>query len=288
MKQFPSIPRVANAPDGLFDSGHLWLLEKVDGANFRFQLRQSGQLRFGDRSRIYETPDAIPEPYQHAVRYVRTELDRNALREAVDNVETVVFFGEAMHQHTIDYDWERTPSFLGFDIWSATEERFLPPDTVEQIFEGLGLQSVNAFERERNTRDFDPDSYTIPQSAWYDGPAEGVVVQNKQGQRAKLLHPDFREVDDTVPVDGSASELAEGYATQRRFEKLAAKFEDREPTVTFQPLYEQVLEDIIREEHKQLYHGDRSVDLSEFRSEVAARTRAFIDEYEHGQGGNDG
>lgn len=32
MKKFPSIPRVANAPDRLFEDGHLWLLEKVDGA----------------------------------------------------------------------------------------------------------------------------------------------------------------------------------------------------------------------------------------------------------------
>ena len=38
MKKFPSIPRVANAPDGLLEEGHLWLLEKLDGANFRFQL----------------------------------------------------------------------------------------------------------------------------------------------------------------------------------------------------------------------------------------------------------
>lgn len=37
MKQFPSIPRVANAPHGIFEGGHLWILEKVDGANFRFQ-----------------------------------------------------------------------------------------------------------------------------------------------------------------------------------------------------------------------------------------------------------
>lgn len=280
MKQFPSIPRVANAPDALFDSGHLWLLEKVNGANFRFQLRQSGQLRFGDRSRVYETPADVPEPYHHAVRHVRTNLDRSALREAVDDVETVVFFGEAMHQHAIDYDWGRTPSFLGFDVWSSTDERFLQPDAVEQIFERLGLQPLNAFERERNTRDFDPDSYTIPRSAWYEGPAEGVVVRNKQGQRAKLLHPSFREVDDMVPADGSAAVLAEKYATGRRLEKLAAKFENRGRAVTFQPLYEQVLNDIVREEHKQLYHSERSVDMSEFRSEVAARTRAFLNDYE--------
>ena len=286
MKQFPSIPRAANAPAGLFETGHLWLLEKVDGANVRFQLRQSGGLRFGDRSHVYETPDAVPEPYQHAVRHIQLSLDRNALQKAVDDVETIVFFGEAMHQHAIDYDWDRTPSFLGFDVWLASEERFLQPDAVERIFDRLGLRPVTVFERERNARDFDPDSYTVPQSAWYDGPAEGIIIRNKRGQRAKLLHPDFREVDETVSVDGSAMTLAEKYATSRRFEKLTAKFEDRDRAVTFQTLYERVLEDIIREEHKQLYYGDRAVDMSEFRSEVAARTRGFLDEYDRGDGGN--
>jgi ATP-dependent RNA circularization protein (DNA/RNA ligase family) len=278
MKQFPSIPRVANAPGDLFEEGHLWLFEKVDGANFRFQVQETGQLRFGDRSRVYDEPDSVPDPYQHAVSHIRTNLDQHALQQAVDDVEAFVFFGEAMHHHTIDYDWDRTPSFLGFDVWSTIKEGFLPMDTVEQIFERLGLQPVNAFERERRAQDFDPDSYAIPQSRWYDGPAEGVVIRNKQGKRAKLLHPDFREVDDTVPVDGSATDLAEKFATQHRFDKLAAKFEDRERSVTFQALYEQALEDIVREEHKQLYHGSQSVDMSEFRSEVAARTQAFLDD----------
>jgi hypothetical protein len=134
MKQFPSIPRVATAPDGLFDEGHLWLLKKVDGANFRFQLQQSGLLQFGDRSRVYDDPDAVPDPYQHAVRHVRECLDRPALRNAVDDVGDIVFFGEAMHHHTIEYDWDRTPSFLGFDVWAASRDAFRPPDTVEQIF----------------------------------------------------------------------------------------------------------------------------------------------------------
>ncbi|SER40797.1 RNA ligase family protein [Natrinema salaciae] len=278
MKTFPSIPRVADAPDGLFEKGHLWLLEKVDGANFRFQLRESGLIRFGDRNRVYDDPETVPEPYQHAVRHVRSNLDRAALRDAVDDVETLVFFGEAMHQHAIDYDWERTPSVLGFDVWSAQKDSFYPVDTVERIFDRIGLQSVNVFERERRARDFDPDSYSIPQSVWYDGPAEGVVVRNKRSQRAKLLHPSFREVDETIPVDASASELAERYATERRFEKLASKLEDQERPVTFETLYERVLEDIVREEHKRLYHGDTSVDTKTFRSEVGALTQQFLND----------
>jgi len=278
MKQFPSIPRVANAPEGLLDEGHLWLLEKVDGANFRFQLRPSGLLRFGDRSRVYDDPDTVPDPYQHAVRHVRDCLDREALRRAVDDVESLVFFGEAMHHHAVDYDWDRTPSFLGFDVWSAEKGAFYPPETVQQVFERLGLEPVNAVQRELPARDFDPDSYTVPRSAWYDGPAEGVVVRNKRGQRAKLLHSDFREVDETIPVDAAADELARKYATPRRFEKLAGKLDDRGQPVTFERLFERVVEDVVREEHKQLHHGDEPVDMGAFRSGVAALTRAYLDD----------
>ena len=279
MKLFPSIPRRANAPEELFRTGHLWLLEKVDGANFRFQLQQSGRLRFGDRNRVYQDPTKVPAPYQHAVRYVQEQLDREALRAAVDDVEEIVFFGEAMHRHTIEYDWDRTPSVLGFDVWSAADEAFRPPGAVNRIFERLGLQPVNAVDRELSARDFDPDSYSIPQSAWYDGPAEGVVVRNKRGQRAKLLHPDFREVEETIPVDASAEELAAKYATERRFEKLVGAFEDRDQAINFDALYDRVLEDILREEHKRLYHGSQEIDMSAFRSEVAARTQAFLDGY---------
>ena len=139
MKQFPSIPRLANAPDRLFETGHIWLLEKVDGANVRFQLQESGLIVVGDRSRVYDDPDAIPTPYRHAVRHIRENLDRQALRRAVDDPTEIVFFGEAMHHHTIEYDWQRTPSFLGFDVWSTSKQQFYPFDAVERIFERLGL-----------------------------------------------------------------------------------------------------------------------------------------------------
>jgi ATP-dependent RNA circularization protein (DNA/RNA ligase family) len=277
MKKYPSIPRVANAPDGLLEDGHLWLVEKVDGANFRFQLRDSGVLRFGDRSRVYDDVDAMPTAYAHAVRHVREQLKRDVLREAVADVEDIVFFGEAMHHHTISYDWERTPSFLGFDVWSEEEAAFRPPDAAEQIYEQLGLHPVNVFEREVNTRDFDPADYTIPTSKWRDGPAEGVIIRDKQRRRAKLLHPDYREVDDTVPLNASAEELATRYATRRRFQKLHEKLDDRNQPVTVDTLYQRILEDILREEHKQLRHSSEPVDMQAFRSAIAARTRRYLD-----------
>ncbi len=277
MKKFPSIPRVANAPEELLEEGHLWLLEKVDGANFRFQLQRSGLVRFGDRSRVYDDPDEVPAPYQHAVDHVQENLEREALRNAVDDVEDIVFFGEAMHRHAIEYDWERTPSFLGFDIWSADAGTFYPLDTVERIFDRIGLRPVNVFERERRARDFDADSYSIPESNWYDGPAEGAILRDKRGRRAKLLHPAFREVDETIPIDAPADELARKYATERRLETVATKLEDRNYSVNFETLYDRVMTDIVREAHKQLYHGHADVDMETFRSEVGALTRQFLE-----------
>lgn len=276
MKKYPSIPPVENAPEGLFDSGHLWIQEKIDGANFRFQLRESGAIRFGDRDRVYDDHGAIPEPFAHAVRHVRERLDREALGRAVDDVESVVFFGEATHRHAIEYDWERTPSFLGFDVYSAETDSFRPPGAAQGIFERLGLEPVNAIERELNTRDFDPNSYSVPESAWYDGPAEGVVIRNKRGGRAAILHPDF-EADATVePFEESAEELAETLATDGRFGRLQTELETRGTAVTVEALYDRVFEDVVREEHRRLYHGSSPVDIPEFRSALAARTRAYL------------
>jgi hypothetical protein len=276
MKQYPELPDPEDAPAELFESGHLWLLEKVDGAHLRFQLQPSGLIRFGDRKRVYDDADSIPEPYDHAVRHVRTRLDRDALRAAVDDVTNVVFFGEAMHQHAIDYDWERTPSFLGFDVWSEQSGAFRPPGAAQGIFQRLGLTPVNAFERELPARDFDPDSYTVAQSEWYDGPAEGVVVRNKRGQRAKLLAPEFRETDEPVVVDATATELAASYATTDRFRKHARDRNDRS-AITVEELYDAVLSEILRENHRTLFEARDPVDMREFRSAVAERTRSFLE-----------
>ena len=305
MKQFPPVPRVADAPPELFESGHLWIQERVDGAHLRFRLRESGLLEFGGRERVYPDAEAIPDPYRHAVRHVREAFDRGALRAARDDVESVVFFGVATHRRAVDYDWDRLPSFLGFDVWDASGEadadgsdgesdgRFLPPDAVEQVYDRLGLDSVNAFQKEVRATDFDPESYEVPESNWYDGPAAGVVLRNKTGLRAKLRHPDLREGGEAGPgerggdpADAAAEELAQGLVTRRRVERVARDLEARGRSVSFDAVFERVVEDVTREEYPQLFDGDDpedaawSVDAGAFRSAVAARTRQLLDEAE--------
>jgi len=284
MKQFPPVPRAEEAPSDLFDAGHLWFQERIDGLHLRFRLRESGVLEFGGRERVYGSDiDDVPLPYHHAVRHVRERFDREALRASVENPSSVVFFAEATVRRAIDYDWGRTPSVLGFDVWDGAEKRFLPPDSVEQVYDRLGLDPVNVFQKEVRAVDFSPESYAIPDSAWYDGPAAGVVVRNKTGQRAVIRHPDFAggsDADppaDAEPLSAPADELAERYATRQRVEAVARGLESAGRPVTFDAVYERVVEAIAREEYHRLFHERSSVDLSDFRSEVAARTQEFLE-----------
>lgn len=277
MKDFPPLPPVADAHTDLLDRGHLWILELVDGEPLRFRLDDSGLVRFGDERRVYADADDVPARYRHAVRHVRENVDRDALRNAVADVERVVFFGAATHRRSVDYDWERLPSFLGYDVWSGDAGEFRPPDAAEAIFDRLGLHSANAVAKEVNTRDFDPDSYEIPRSAWYDGPAKSVVVKNKRGGRATLTDPSFRENAAVRPVTGSPADAVDELAPPDRFERVAADLEARGRPVTFDAVFDRAFEGVLREAYARLDHHESEVTVAELRSALAPRTRAFLD-----------
>jgi hypothetical protein len=280
MRSQPSTPPVDDAPAELLESGHLWMLEDVAGEGFRFRLRDSGMIQFGDADRVYDSPDELPARYRHAVRHVQTHLDREALRAAVDDVEGIVFFGIATQYQGVDYDWDRLPSFLGCDIWSDEAEAFRPPDAVDGIFDRLGLQAVNAIEQEVRARDFNPETYTIPQSAWYDGPAAGVVIRNKQGHRARLTNPNIQATASTGANETSETaveDLVAAYGTDQRFERLSQRLVARRQPITVDTLLERAFEGIVRELPAQTVDG-RGLDMGAFRSALAARTQEYIND----------
>lgn len=279
MKEYPPVPDVADAPPDLLDSGHLWIQERMAGAHLRFRMDDSGLLAFGDRARVFDRVDA-PLPYRHAVRHVREAFDRDALRRAADDVSALVFFGEATVHRGVPYDWDRTPAFLGFDVWSG--DGFLPPDRVERAFDRLGLDAVNAVEKEVPARDFHPDRYDLPDSRWYDGPAAGVVVRNKNGARATLDNPAVSGTGDDPDPDSADLDpeaLADRYVTIERVAAVVERLEDRGHAVEFDAVYERVLAELAREECRRLFDdGEPTLDVGALRDAVAARTRERLRE----------
>lgn len=276
MKQYPSIPDVGDESTPEFE-GHLWLLEHVEGSPLRFQLQESGAIQFGSERRVFDDVDAAPPQCRRGIRYVRERLDRETLRHAVDDVSDLTFVGRATHRGRIDYDWERLPPFLGLDVWSADASAFRPPEAAQGIFDQLGLDSANAVERELHSRDFDPERYTIPESAWYDGPAAGIQLRDKRGGRARLPNREIPDSGDPIDADDAES-LAAAVATERRFERVAERLHDRGWGLSVDLLQERVLDDIYREEDGRLFAGQRDVDEAAFRTAVATRAQRFLQE----------
>lgn len=214
MQSFPSLPDATDAPD-IFD-GHLWVREYVDGLPLRFQLESDGALVFGDAERTFRRWQE-PHPYRHAVRHIRELFSADTLHNAAENPTAYTFFGVATVRRRLPYDYSRLPPFLGTEIHERIEG-FLAPDRIERAFDRLGLEQVAIVEKEIPTRYFDPASYEVPESAYYVGPAAGVVFRNKTGGRARKLHPALI-VDDPEPPETEAAELGEQAVTNERINR---------------------------------------------------------------------
>ncbi|WP_435344813.1 hypothetical protein [Haloarchaeobius sp. HRN-SO-5] len=275
MQDFPPTPTLADAPDALLDGGHLWIRELVSGTPFRFQLRPSGVLHFGDADAVYD-PAEVPLRYQHAVRHVRTRFDRAELRASVDAVESVTFLGVAVDQRAVDYDWRRTPSFLGTDVYHGERGRFLPLDAAEQVYAGLGLDPVVAFEKEVRAVDFDPDDYAIPDSTWADGPAAGVVLRDKTGDRAVVTNPAVPALGDSALDGATAAELVDDHVTDRWLDGLVSHLGVDDDALGFDALFERAVEALARERARAFRDGSVDTDESVVRSAMADRVESYL------------
>ena len=271
---YEHIPHVADAPEELFNTGHLWVLEKLDSPLFRFQLQSSGVIRFGNDRRVFGDRTAVPESLQFGARHVCEQLDREAVSRAVDDVEQVVFFSVATRRRDIEYNWGRLPPVVGIDIW-AEKRGFLPPDAVEAIYERLGIEPVNTFERELPPRDFDHEKYAIPQSAWRDGPAAGVVIRNKTGGRAQLENPAVSERGSS-DEPRSATEVIREYATKELIAQLSEECVKQGEGIGIETLYDRVFDRVVRSAHPELF-GSRSADLEAFKSALSAEIQDFVE-----------
>lgn len=271
MHPFPPTPSVDDAPADLFASGHLWLQEWLVGAPLRFRVDDAG-TSFGDRERSFDQWDE-PLGYRCAARHVRERFDADAVRAEVADPTDYVFYGVATRDEGIDYDWSRLPPFLGCAVYSA-ERGFLPPDAAERAFDRLGLEPVNAFEKEVPTRDFHPDRYETPSSAWYDGPAAGTLVRNKRGDRAVISSSTVAPAGEpSAPVD--AETLVERYVTDERVDRTAdALAAEGRPSVD--AVLDRIVETIAREQYREF--SAAGIDAEAFRAAAAERVARRIDD----------
>lgn len=246
MHEYLSIPEIESAPAGFFDGGHLWMQEYVTGRLLRFRMDESGMIDFAGPTKRFDA-ERIPPHYISAVDTVRERLYRDRLRSGTDSVGSYTFFGIVPLQMGVEYAWNRIPAFLGIDIWDGTEGRFAPPDVTERVYDAIGLQLVPVFEKEVPASQFNPGTYSVPDSQYWDSTAAGVVLTKKTGEKAKVL------------VDSVSSEN-----TEKTDEGVVDKSD-----------LESALESVVSIDYLHSHHEEfdsdlRAVDASELTRHVAA------------------
>jgi len=306
MKKYPKIRRIGHAENGgIVDHGQLVVKEKLDGASFRYMQEAhldeehhtpGRKLVFGSRNVVYKNEKDIDKNFTHAVEYVRENLKFDVILEAEVEYGSIVVYGEAMHPHTLEYDWENTPSFVGFDIWSVDQQQFLPWSEAQEIIDAMGLPTIPTIYK--GPAETFMKEYDISQlfeggditSAYRNGLPEGVVIRNEDtGRTAKVRTQQFKEAhtgqtatdpDDYEPSDAQA--LARKFTTEARVIKMIHKYEDRGETIEMsimESLWAEVFEDIIEEEYETIFLGNHEIDTKEFRSEVASITASVLESY---------
>lgn len=295
--------------DGVFADGEIVIEEKLDGASFRFMLQKhldekyhddDRDIVFGSRNIQYKNAKDESNQFEDTMQYIRAIVNSDAIENIEESYGPLTFFGESMENpHTISYDWENTPLFIGFDIWSHDAGSFLTRSTVESIYSDIGLDVVPLITTV--TADtWDDYDFECPESEYYDGLAEGVMFKNHATEvYAKFVREDFKEKNKEAfgqkPTEPSgADRLSYSYITNARIEKNAYKMIDEGPWESLQMemmapkddypgLPQKVIRDMVDEEGYAIFMDESwEVDLGEFRSSVSSRCatvlRRMIDE----------
>lgn len=314
MKKFPKIKSLSDPEVEVFVNNDdvLYILEKLDGANFRWTPHAENQILAGSRNVEFKQDDEpLPldetnKQFRHTIEYLQQTIDFELLNEISDEYGSLVFFGESMHTHTIDYEvWDgkhpnidsSTPNYVGFDIWSEDNSEWLPHSTVKDIHEELGLQTVPVLFK-TTVDEVADEELQIPNSTFRtpnpdaeeefnkDGLAEGIVVKNDTlGTRAKKVSDYMREVQQHGPTKDeetleelkhrkrNAKQFVTTFMTEQRVLKHAHKLVDEGPydeleMAMMKDLPRVVLTDIFTEEGWNILNNEYDIELTEDSKEA--------------------
>jgi len=277
--------------------------EKLDGANFRFHINKNGKVIFGSRNQQLTSNEGedtnITKNFKRCVEFVRESL-RGVSKEYLKDLIGLIFYGETMIKHTMSYNWDIIPSFLGFDIKSNTG--YLDYDLKKAIFNNLGLEIVPLVWRGK-----------VNELSSFLGNDEGKIVDNHIGitkyppiSNPKTLcegwaiknynkqifmkvvrdkfkeansatfggNPKYNKVDDTIN-----SVLVFKFCTNARIEKMILKLQDEGHKLEMKlmgTLPKRVYADVVEEEWKYIVYSKKKVDFSALNKMMTKRCLAVL------------
>ena len=276
MRDIPKYPKIRHLGDtenaSIFrtHTDEIIVQEKFDGANFRFW-REGDEMCFGSRNVAHLHPD--DNAWMEQVDYLRSidpaTLDRD-----------LVYVGEAIKKHSIAYNWDELPPFIGFDVIHIDTGLPLSYSFAKEEFERLGLPFMHMvwIGSASDWLKENPEDY-MEESAYRDGPPEGIVIKNYERLNefrrplfAKMVTAEFKEKNRAVfgptktkPLD--TAKVVDMYATSARIRKQAHRLIEEEGKQLGRPLMGDLIKgtirDILEEEIVNIWL-DRSIKTLDF------------------------
>lgn len=258
--------------------------EKIDGANFRFYIVK-GKVIFGSRNLVLEELER-PKGFNRVIEFVMGKLKNVDLNK----YNGMLFYGEACIRHTLTYNWETIPPFLGFDIYKDGE--YLSYEEVERIYTELGLTTVPLLSITPAgdiplpiTDDFVPISKYSPEVD-KDMKCEGVVFKNYSKQLfGKYVRDSFKEVNKDVfgknkkDIKNDEDAFILKYCTNARIEKIILKEIDAGEQLSMKlmgTLIKKTYVDIIEEEWYDILTSNWTISFKDVRKKVTHRVKSVL------------
>lgn len=258
MKKYMDIIRLGHKTTiGVLKEGdHIVIQEKLDGANASFKREGDQIIAFSRNTQL------SPE------NNLRGFYEWTQTLDATKILEDVIYFGEWLVKHKIDYR-NRANQFYLFDIYNEKTQEYVDFTEVKGEAFRLNLNLVPVFY-EGDYKSFEHLQSFIGKTALGGKEGEGIVVKNvnyrdRYGKQlfVKLVSDSFREVQkQKAPNDPnikSAEQSAvETVLTKARVEKLIYKLVDEkilheqfgleDMGIILKHLGNRVYEDIVKEE----------------------------------------
>ncbi len=270
--------------------------EKVDGGNFSFFTADDGTVFECSRNRNLTT-DEDEKTFIGIRIWLRNNLERLE-KVGIKINPDYIYYAEAMAKHTINYT--NAPNLIGLDIrpkHSMGEEGpglFLAREGKEKEFARIGIECVPLVWKgtagELKKMDI---TALLPQSKYYDGMAEGIVIKNYERKAsagnhqifAKMVRSEFKECNKAVfgsvrQKNSDTSKIVEEFVTDARVRKVALKLINEEGMFLDMKLMSKVppnvIKDILEEEFNNIFQKYKFIDFKEFKQRASKRCLSVI------------
>lgn len=263
--------------------------EKVDGANFRFYITKEGKIIFGSRARQLTSDEGdetnVEKNFRRCVELIRQKWER--VKDIAPNLSHLIFYGECMVKHTMDYDWEKMPPYLGFDIYDTKTGKYLDYKDIEIIFcENLKVEIVPLIKICKAKDIAKIDDSSVPESKYVaisskDRQSEGIIFKNYSKQlMAKYVREKFKEKNKKVFGGGKKWAKTDDeyfvavYCTNARIDKCIFKLVDEGNKLDMTimgTLLNMVYKDIWEEHWNEISFSKKKIDLLNLKKLVSLR-----------------